>query len=64
MHEVGAACDRTGRNRYGYLSGLPKREYLPMFWRADELDLLQGTEVAQNVLVCIMSIRHPPWTPF
>ena len=37
--------------RWGYLSELPSREYLPMFWTADELDLLQGTGVAQNVLV-------------
>ncbi|CAL5222086.1 g4393 [Coccomyxa viridis] len=35
---------------WGYLSELPSREYLPMFWTADELDLLQGTGVAQNVL--------------
>ena len=64
MHEAGAACKRTECNRYGYLSGLPPREYLPMFWRLDELDLLQGTEVAQNVLVHDMSLKSSSWTPF
>ena len=57
MHEIGAADNRTKCNRYGYLSGLPAREYLPMFWQADELDLLQGTEVAQNVLVHNTSLQ-------
>ena len=37
--------------RCGYLSELPSREYLPMFWTANELELLQGTIVAQNALV-------------
>ena len=57
MHEAGAASKHTTCNRYGYLSGLPPREYLPMFWRVDELDLLQGTEVAQNVLVHNTSLQ-------
>ena len=37
--------------RWGYLSELPAREYLPMFWTPDELELLQGTVVAVSALV-------------
>ena len=32
--------------RHGYLSELPAREYLPMFWAGAERALLQGTERA------------------
>ena len=32
--------------RQGYLSELPAREYLPMFWTSAEQALLQGTERA------------------
>lgn len=32
--------------RHGYLSELPAREYLPLFWTPEERALLQGTERA------------------
>jgi hypothetical protein len=31
--------------RHGYFQSLPRREYLPIFWSAEELALLQGSEV-------------------
>jgi SET domain-containing protein 6 len=30
---------------HGYLSSLPPREYVPLFWSDDELALLEGTEL-------------------
>ena len=30
--------------RHGYLNALPAREYLPVFWSEEELELLEGTE--------------------
>lgn len=32
--------------RHGYLSSLPHREYVPMFWAQEEVDILQGTDAA------------------
>lgn len=43
--------DLHDMHRSGYLSELPEREYLPMFWTEEELGLLQGTTVAQNATV-------------
>eukprot|EP00798_Chlamydomonas_sp_ICE-L_P009048 gene9048-16171_t len=35
---------------YGYFQSLPKREYLPVFWSAEELDRLKGTELDGQAL--------------
>lgn len=31
--------------RHGYFESLPAREYLPIFWSDEELELLEGTEL-------------------
>ena len=53
------SCKLCQSCRWGYLSELPSREYLPMFWTADELDLLKGTVVALSVLVRCTSLLLP-----
>jgi hypothetical protein len=35
-------------HRHGYLSELPEREYLPLFWTEEERILLQGTDIADR----------------
>lgn len=35
--------------RYGYFKALQRREYLPLFWSAAQLELLRGTELEGKV---------------
>jgi len=37
-------------HRHGYFQALPQREYLPLFWTDEELELLQGTELDGTIL--------------
>lgn len=36
-------------HRHGYFAACPAREYLPLFWTDAQLELLQGTELAERV---------------
>ena len=36
--------------RHGYLKSLPQREYIPLFWTPEELEMLQGTDAASKAV--------------
>ncbi len=38
-------CCSAAASRQGYILSLPKREYVPIFWSEEELELLEGTEL-------------------
>lgn len=45
-------------DRHGYLSELPQREYLPLFWTKDERSLLRGTEAEHRPQEDILQTRE------
>jgi hypothetical protein len=52
MQAARAACGPfpvAQRRRCGYLRSLPAREYLPVYWSDQQLQLLQGTELEGTV---------------